>query len=1084
MKFKKVHLLNNKNLVMSLSAIVYLSLPVVSVQAQEGDALWIKSYGGSVTESLIPITKTSDGGFISAGYTYSADGDISTNKGMADFLLAKFDSEGNKLWMKSYGGSKLDYFYGVKPTTDGGYIAAGFSSSSDFDIPGNKGNEDMIIAKFDSTGNKEWIKNYGGTATDYLYDVVQIPNGDYIAIGYSYSTNGDITSNKGSFDAIMARFDSNGNKVWIKNIGGSKQEAFNSINLTKDGNLILAAESSSSNGELLGTRGYADMVFAKYDYNGNQIWAKSYGGNRNDYFSYAVEASDGGFVGVGYSDSTTGDLSSLNKGGVDATIIKVDKNGNKIWMKSLGGTGSDTFYSVVETPDGGYIANGSTTSPAGGDIPAINGVSDALVVKYDSNGNVVWKKAIGGTAGDNAQYSTMTNTGDYLFTGATYSPEYIQRGGFADAMLLKVEGDHTPPAEVTNLGEIHNHNSITLNWTNPIDKYFDHVNIYRDGILVVSVDDNFFFESGLNDGTDYDYRITTVDQFGNESTGTMLHFKTTDVTAPAIPVVREAAGKDGTIQISWATNVEPDFLGYNVYINGLKQNSIPIQDNHYQLNGLNSGETYQISITALDTSNNESPLSEVIDAYVFDTIAPNRPTLSILSYNALERKLNLKIENNDPDAFGTNLYINGTLYNSSLIQDNTVALDLLPGIYSFSATSLDQYLNESSLSQSIELVVDGTPPEIPSQIRAEGKNKIMKINWNSNSEADLAGYNVYLNGVKQNSSLVKGTYYEISGLEDGVTYQVSVSSMDTSNNESVQSDSIDVEIIDTIAPNPPSISIANFNSDTQQLSIKLMANGMDTIGFNLYLNDAKNNTELIKEQNSLVTLAPGTYQIAATAIDAYGNESILSSVLTYTVEEKETGTPQPVPSQYVDNIIESIKNRKNQVTGKALEFVKPVQENRDELEKDLTTQIELPKKIKYVIDEHSESGGENVSTDKEEASAGTQNKVSISTPKSLETKTTSNRSAIVSEENEDSVTNKSDVGTSMPSNYIDKNVTDSSNDENSGTIDSKKKSTVASTPIKDGAKDSKLILWASIGISVLCLGAISLLITKILKIKS
>ncbi|MGF9891114.1 fibronectin type III domain-containing protein [Priestia megaterium] len=1078
MKFKKNHLLNNKSLAMSLSAIVCLSLPVVSVQAQEGDALWIKSYGGSVTESLIPIAKTSDGGFITAGYTYSADGDISTNKGMADFLLAKFDSEGNKLWMKSYGGSKLDYFYGVKPTTDGGYIAAGFSSSSDNDIPANKGNEDMIIAKFDSTGNKEWIRNYGGTATDYFYDVVQIPNGDYIAVGYSYSTNGDITSNKGSFDAIMARFDSNGNKVWMKNIGGSKQEAFNSINLTKDGNLILASESSSSNGELLGTRGYADMIFAKYDYNGNQIWAKSYGGNRNDYFSYAVETSDGGFVGVGYSDSTTGDLSSLNKGGVDATIIKVDKNGNKIWMKSLGGTGSDTFYSVVETPDGGYIANGSTTSPAGGDIPAINGVSDVLVVKYDSNGNVVWKKAIGGTAGDNAQYSAMTNTGDYLFTGATYSPEYIQRGGFADAMLLKVEGDHTPPVEVANLGEMHNHNSITLTWTNPTEKYFDHVNVYREGVLVQSVNSNFFSEIGLIDGTNYDYRISTVDRFGNESIGTMLHIKTIDITAPAIPVDREAVGKDGTIQISWATNAEPDFLGYNIYVNGVKQNSIPIQDNHYQINGLNSGETYQISITALDTSNNESPLSEVIDAYVFDTIAPNSPTLSILSYNVPERKLTLKIENNDSETFGNNLYINGSLYNTSLIQEQTVTLDVFPGVYNFSATALDQFLNESSLSQPIELVVDGTPPEIPTNITAEGKNKTIKINWDSNNDVDLAGYNVYLNEVKQNSSLIDGTYYEIPGVEDGETYQVSVSSIDTSNNESAQSNSFDVKVIDTIAPNPPNITITNYNPETQQLNIKLMTNDMDTTGFNLYLNDVKNNSVLIKGQDSLVTLTPGTYRIAATAVDDFGNESISSSVLTFTVEEKKTDTPTNI-----DKIIESIKNRKNQITGKALELTKTVQDTDDDSSEDTPAPVEQPKKIKYVVDEQAEhTKGENALNNKE-ATSGTQNKVSISTPKNLETKTTGNKSANISEEEEDSANNKTSVSATTYSSYTKKVDTTSLNKDSSINTDSKKKSTVTSTSKTDNQTDSKWILWASIGISVLCLGAISFLVAKIFKTK-
>ncbi|MEM4992631.1 hypothetical protein WKH56_08820 [Priestia sp. SB1] len=1039
----------------------------------------MKSYAGTGNESFMTTANTPDGGYITGGYTSSSDGDFTKNEGGSDFLIAKFDGQGNKEWIKSYGGSKSDYFYGIRPTVGGGYIAAGFSSSNDKDIPGNNGYEDMILAKFDSNGNKQWIKNYGGTASDFLYDVVEIPGGDYIAVGLTASSNGDITALKGSYDAVMVRVDKNGNKIWVKNIGGSKQEDFNTVNLTKDGNLILSAESSSINGDLIGGRGYADMVIAKYDFNGNQLWHKSFGGSKNDYLSSVIETSDGSFVGVGYSESTNGDMTGLNKGVIDATIIKVDSNGNKLWMKSFGGTGSDAFYSILESPDGGYVASGFTNSPSNSEVPEINGVSDGIVVKYDPYGNIMWKKAVGGIGGDNIMDGVLTNTGDYLFTGTTYGQDYSLMG--ADAAVYRIEGDHTPPSEISNLGEVHNYNSVTLNWFNPTDKYFDHVNVYRDGVLVHSVTSNFFYEIGLNDGADYDYRISTVDKFGNESLGTMLHIKTVDITPPAVPADSEAVGKDGVIHISWAANTEPDFLGYNVYVNGIKQNSIPTQNNQYQVTGLDSGKTYQISITAVDTANNESPSSDVINAYVFDTIAPNRPALRVLSYNAPERKVTLEIENRDPDVYGTNLYINGIVYNSSLIQEQTVTLDLLPGVYRFSATSLDQFFNESEISQPIELVVDGTPPEIPTNIRANGENRTIKINWDSNIEADLEGYNVYLNGVKQNSSPVKGNYYEISGVADGKTYQVSVSSIDTSANESAQSNLIDVLVKDTIAPNPPSVAIPNYNPETQQLNIKLMANDMDTKGFNLYVNDTKSNVVLIREQDSSINLAPGIYRIAATAVDEFGNESISSPVITYTVENKKTDTPQLYAPKYVDNIIESIKNRENQITGKALDIINPVQANPNEPKEDLTIPAESPKKIRYAIEEQLKSSGDNNSAVKEEPSSGT--KVSISTPKNLETKTTNNRRPLPSAEKGDLDTINSNVGASPSSIYVKKNITDPLNDESKISINNKKEREGSPTPETESHKNSKWILWSSIGISVLSLGAISFLLTKILKIK-
>ncbi|NGY88746.1 hypothetical protein F6Y05_37830 [Bacillus megaterium] len=129
-------------------------------------------------------------------------------------------------------------------------------------------------------------------------------------------------------------------------------------------------------------------------------------------------------------------MTGLNKGVIDATIIKVDSNGKKLWMKSFGGTGSDAFYSILESPDGGYVASGFTNSPSNSEVPEINGVSDGIVVKYDPYGNIMWKKAVGGIGGDNIMDGVLTNTGDYLFTGTTYGQDYSLMG--ADAAVYRI----------------------------------------------------------------------------------------------------------------------------------------------------------------------------------------------------------------------------------------------------------------------------------------------------------------------------------------------------------------------------------------------------------------------------------------------------------------------------------------------------------------------------------------------------------------------------------------------------------------------------------------------------------------------
>ncbi|WP_456363597.1 fibronectin type III domain-containing protein [Priestia aryabhattai] len=1066
MKFKKHPFLNRRNLIISLSALACFSFSTVLVQAQEGDMSWIKSYGGSGSDSFVSMAKTPDGGYIAVGYTNSADGDLSKNSGNTDFLLGKFDMDGEKQWVKSYGGSNADYLYGIKPTRDGGYVAAGYSSSNNGDIPGSKGNQDMILAKFNSNGDKQWIKNYGGSGSDFFYDVVQVSNGDYIAVGYTASSNGDITGPKGSTDAVMARFDSNGNKIWMKNIGGTKQETFNKVNLTKDGNLILTAESSSTTGDLIGNRGYADMVIAKYDTNGNQLWHKSYGGSKNDLFKSVLETSDGGFIGVGYSDSTTGDMAGSNKGGLDGIIIKLDSNGNKVWMKNFGGTGSDMFYSVLESPDGGYVGIGFTNSPANAEVPAINGVSDALLVKYDISGNFMWSKAFGGSGGDNFMDGVVTKSGDYMLAGSTYSSEYIIKGGPSDAILVKVEGDHTPPAEVNNLSETHNHNSVTLNWTNPTDKYFDHVNVYRDNTLVQSVSGNYFYESGLkSDGTNYEYKLTTVDQFGNESDGTRLDIKTIDITPPVTPLNIAASGKDGIIQLNWDGNSESDLYGYNIFLNGVKQNTSPIQNNYYQLTGLNNGETYQVSVSAVDKSNNESSKSDELKVYVFDTIAPNSPSLSVLNYDARTRKITFKLDKSDLDTWRFNLYSNGSMLNTIPIQDQIITLDLFPGIYHFSATALDQYLNESVLSQPLEFTVDGIPPAIPLNIIGEGKNEKINVKWDSNSEDDLAGYNIYLNGIKQNTSPVTDIHYEISNLKDGETYQVSVSAIDTSYNESEESASVSVQVKDTIPPEAPEITQFNYDQLLHSLNLKIKEKTPDTKGYNIYLYNDKKNKTLIDTPDILLNLAPGIYVITVTAVDDFGNESSESSALTFVVKQELPKPNDAIKPVDPSTIVEIIKNRDGQITGTPVIGTKP-SKNADKGKDDTSYNNPSQKGATKNTSKATENNGDDSEGNK------LRKYVSLSTPKSL-VDTTKKKTT----ENDDEQSINSGLGNLNASSNL---VNTSKESDLKNTKESNKDS---STSNENAPKEHKWILWASVAASVLSIGAIGFLITKMFILK-
>ena len=171
---------------------------------------FIKNYGGSGLDYFYSVQETSDGGYVAVGYSYSPDGDLTGNKGQNDFVIAKFDSSGNKQWIKNYGESGNDSFYSVQETSDGGYVAVGNSYSPDGDLTGNKGGSDFVIAKFDSNGNKVWIKNYGESGSDNLRSVKETNDGGFVAVGYSQSSDGDLKNNKGLSDFVIAKFNSDG----------------------------------------------------------------------------------------------------------------------------------------------------------------------------------------------------------------------------------------------------------------------------------------------------------------------------------------------------------------------------------------------------------------------------------------------------------------------------------------------------------------------------------------------------------------------------------------------------------------------------------------------------------------------------------------------------------------------------------------------------------------------------------------------------------------------------------------------------------------------------------------------------------
>ena len=165
-----------------------------------GNLEWEKNFGGSDFDQAYSIQQTTDGGYIVAGNSGSNDGDVGGNNGKKDIWIIKLDMAGNLEWEKNFGGSELDFASSIQQTTDGGFIVAGDSGSNDGDVGGNNGGDDYWIIKLDMAGNLEWEKNFGGSSVEEASSIQQTTDGGFIIAGESRSTDGDVGGNNGNAD--------------------------------------------------------------------------------------------------------------------------------------------------------------------------------------------------------------------------------------------------------------------------------------------------------------------------------------------------------------------------------------------------------------------------------------------------------------------------------------------------------------------------------------------------------------------------------------------------------------------------------------------------------------------------------------------------------------------------------------------------------------------------------------------------------------------------------------------------------------------------------------------------------------------
>ncbi|WBV61942.1 T9SS type A sorting domain-containing protein [Chryseobacterium camelliae] len=399
---------------------------------------WQKNYGGSLPEMLPDIALTSDGGYILAGSSSSTNGDVTGNHGLSDFWIVRTNSTGDILWQKSLGGSAGDAATSVRQTSDGGYIVAGTSSSNNGNVTGNHGGTDVWVVKLDSSGNLQWQKSLGGSNHEAAQSIRQTTDGGYIIAGFATSYDGDVMSGSAGYrDYWVIKLNATGILQWEKTYGGGFDDFAYSIEQTSDGGYIIGGYSTSIDNIVTGNHGSSDYWIIKLNGTGTLQWQKSLGGSNADKAYSVKQTSDGGYIVIGESISNDGDVSGAH-GNDDYWLVKLSSTGNLQWQKTYGGSLYDRGRDVSQTADGGYIMTG-VSFPVNIEGTTNIGANDYLVVKTDALGSIQWLQTYGGLQDDYATSIKQTSDGGYILCG--YSSAITASSGNYDYWIIKLTGN-------------------------------------------------------------------------------------------------------------------------------------------------------------------------------------------------------------------------------------------------------------------------------------------------------------------------------------------------------------------------------------------------------------------------------------------------------------------------------------------------------------------------------------------------------------------------------------------------------------------------------------------------------------------
>ena len=357
-----------------------------------GTKQWTKQLGSSGLDSANGITIDSSGNVYVTGVTFGGL-DWNTSAGANDLFVVKYNSNGTKEWTKQLGSASSDYANGLATDSSGNVYVAGVTYGG-LDGNSNQDTSDLFVVKYNSSGTKQWTKQYGTGEYDEARGVATDSSGNVYVVG---GTKGNLNgiSNSGRTDAFVIKFNSSDTKQWTKKLGTWQNDLANGVATDSSGNFYVTGFTyQDMDGNT--SAGNADLFVAKYNSSGTKQWTKQLGTSKNDRARGVVTDSSGNVYVTG--DTYGGLDGNTNAGYNDLFVVKYNSSGTKQWTKQLGTSSTDLANGIATDSSGNIYVTGGTYGGLDGNTNAGN--IDLFVVKYNSSGTKQWTKQLGSSSRD------------------------------------------------------------------------------------------------------------------------------------------------------------------------------------------------------------------------------------------------------------------------------------------------------------------------------------------------------------------------------------------------------------------------------------------------------------------------------------------------------------------------------------------------------------------------------------------------------------------------------------------------------------------------------------------------------------